>query len=77
MKTFVVFDKNSGNIIFSMEDASYDGACVNVDIPSNKMIVGMDVTTNTPVLSDMPMPIDERLEILEKGIMSIPHQNDE
>ena len=65
--TFITYNRENGSIVLQMEETEIDGACANIEIPSGKEIVGMDITTNppTPIFEDKPISIEERLAILE------------
>lgn len=64
--TFVVYNNETGELIFTMNGTEYDADCLNVEIPDGMMIVGIDTETKEPIFEEIPMSMEERIALLEE-----------
>lgn len=73
-KTLIIYD-NSGVIVSQMVSPynTPNGLpYLEIEIPSNKYIVGVDIANNQPIYEDMPKSenqiFDDKISILEQGL---------
>ena len=52
MKTLVLYNQDTGNIIFTQTNATSNYACLVEDIPEDKAPVSVDVSTGKCILGD-------------------------
>ncbi|NFG25626.1 hypothetical protein FC777_00530 [Clostridium botulinum] len=68
MKTLIIHDE-SGNIIFTkggcIDSLVGETKCLETDIPEGKILKGVDVKTEQPILEDMPK---SQVELLQEEL---------
>lgn len=76
-KNLIVFDNKSGIVLLSMsgtyQTLTGEVKSIEVDIPDGKVLKGVDVITNKPILEDQPKTevqiLSEKMETMENYIL--------